>query len=184
MSHTLFATYTGKIIDYKNITEDDICLEDIAHHLTNIQRFGGCLPLQVKYSVADHSINCYRMAVMLHPNEDEVHRAALMHDATEAYIGDVVSGLKRCLTDYTKLERHLSNVINEKYNLQEFTRVQDIDKRIMLDEVKSLIPDKYDLYVRHQQYLPYDQIKLEESGNPEVTKQTFLYLCEELGIYD
>lgn len=184
MSHTLFATYTGRLIDYKNITVDDICLEDIAHHLTNIQRFGGCLPLDVKYSVASHSLNCYIMAKMLHPGEIDLHRAALMHDASETYLGDMVSGLKRLMSEYEALERSVSKTINNKYKLQEFTRVKDIDKRIMLDEVKSLIPDKYELYVKHQNYLPYDQIDIYPNEDPEVIKQLFLDTCERLGIYD
>jgi hypothetical protein len=184
MTHTLFATYTGKLVNYKNFKEEDVCLEDIAHHLTNIQRFGGCLPLGMDYNVALHSIHCYKMAKMLHPGEIDLHRSALLHDSSEAYLGDMVSGLKRCMGEYGALERSVLKIIFNKYKIEEFTRVSDIDKRIMLDEVLALMPDKYSLYLKHTQYLPYKQIKIEYNKNPGLVKQEFLNVCAEVGVYD
>jgi uncharacterized protein len=184
MSHTLFATYTGKLIDYRNFKEEDVYLEDIAHHLTNIQRFGGCLPFNKRYSVASHSLNCYKMAKMLHPGEIDLHRSALLHDSSEAYLGDMVSGLKRLMSEYEALERSVLKTIFNKWKIEYFTRVSDIDKRIMLDEVKALMPHRYELYFKHQQYLPYDHLTIIPDYYPDLIKHDFLNACEEVGIYD
>ncbi len=184
MSHTLFATSSGKLIDFKHITLDDICLEDISHHLTNISRFGGGLPLHVRYSVASHSLNCFKMAMLLFPNEPEVWRTALMHDATEAYLGDIVSGLKMCIPEYKELEHSLWQLIKEKYSLQDFSRVGEIDKRIVLDEAKALLPNTYHLYLKSQSYMPYDSIEIRPDKYLELIRFLFLRTCAELNIKD
>lgn len=184
MSHTLFVTHSGKLVDLRDIKEEDICLEDISHHLTNIQRFGGCLPLGVKYSVATHSLNCVTMSIELFPGEIDLWRTALMHDATEAYLGDVVSGLKQCLKDYTIIESNLWESIKSKYNLKDYSRVGEIDKRIMLDEAKALLPEKYFIYLKNQNYQPYDVIKIVPDKYPHLTKKLFLETCSELSIND
>ena len=184
MSHTLFATHSGKLFDNSNMKPEDVCLEDISHHLCNINRFGGCLPLSIRYSVASHSLNCFKMALKLFPGETEVWRTALMHDATEAYLGDVVSGLKSCLSDYKHIETTLWHIIKEKYQLQEFSRVGEIDKRIMLDEAKSLLPKNYDIYLKHQSYAAYNAIEIVPDKYPEMIKFMFLKTCGEIGIHD
>ena len=86
----LFITNSGKLLDFKNICIDDICLEDIAHHLTKICRYGGALPFNVHYSVAQHSILFSKYA-SLELNNQELAKLAILHDATEAYMGDIVS---------------------------------------------------------------------------------------------
>lgn len=186
MTHTKFLTYSGKLIDFNNIISDDICLEDIAHHLCNINRFGGCLPLHVRYSVASHSLNCFKMAKILYPGEVAVWRVALMHDATEAYLGDVVSGLKTCLTQYKEMESFFWELIKNKYKLLDFSRAIEIDKRIMLDEAKALLPEKYSVYLKYQGYQPYDvsEIKIVEDKYPALIKDVFLRTCREINIHD
>lgn len=184
MTHTLFATSFGNLIDFRDIEPAYINLLDISHHLTNIMRFGGCLPLNVRYSVASHSLNCYKMAKLLFPNEQDVWRTALMHDATEAYLGDVVSGLKTCLPEYKKLENHLWSILKEKYRLNDYSRIGEIDKRIMLDEAKALLTSKYPLYLKNQSYQPYDVIEIIPDKRPDSIQHAFLMACDENGITD
>lgn len=83
--------FTGGYYDVKNPRACDVRIEDIAHVLSNICRFGGHIPRY--YSVAEHLIQCYRKSRM-EVQPWNVSFACLMHDATETYIGDVVKPLK------------------------------------------------------------------------------------------
>lgn len=83
--------FTGGYYDVQNPSPDDVHIEDIAHGLSNMCRFGGQIPRY--YSVAEHSIHCYRKACIERQSQP-VRLAALLHDAAEAYIGDVVKPLK------------------------------------------------------------------------------------------
>lgn len=80
-----FLTYTGRQYWPCDPRPEDVSILDIAHHLSNICRFGGaCSPF---YSVAQHSVITSQLA-------RKYPRLALMHDATEAYVGDIVRPLK------------------------------------------------------------------------------------------
>ncbi|MEM4379972.1 MAG: hypothetical protein QXL01_04720, partial [Thermoplasmatales archaeon] len=80
-------TYSGKKFDY--LAQSELDIEDIAHALSNLCRFNG--HTRVFYSVAEHSVN---VSSMVPP---ELKIAALLHDAAEAYIGDVPSPLKQLI---------------------------------------------------------------------------------------
>ena len=81
-------TYTGKLIDLFNTSVDDICIEDIAHGLANTCRWNG--HTKQFFSVAQH---CCMMADMATENQ----LAYLLHDAEEAYWGDIIKPLKAIL---------------------------------------------------------------------------------------
>lgn len=88
--------------EYFDLAEPEACafqVSDIAHALGNICRFTG--HTQRFYSVAEHSVICSHMV----PPEDAM--AALMHDAAEAFIGDVSSPLKSLLPDYKAVEQRV-----------------------------------------------------------------------------
>lgn len=95
-------------------------IEDIAGPLSRICRFGGrCSPF---YSVAEHSLLVMRIVEEAHP---DIALQALLHDAAEAYLGDVISPLKEWLVfwgpcerkptsaafDFAAMERHLHTAI-------------------------------------------------------------------------
>jgi hypothetical protein len=84
--HPLIPTYTGKRIDPMRLDPDDICIEDIAHHLSLLNRFTGAT--DEAYSVAQHClvVSAYAPPVLKLP--------ALLHDAPEAYMGDLTHPLK------------------------------------------------------------------------------------------
>ncbi|CUV65201.1 conserved hypothetical protein [Sulfurovum sp. enrichment culture clone C5] len=92
-----------------DIHDNIIDIRDIAHALSNICRFGG--HIERFYSVAEHSV----LVSKLVPKEHAL--AGLLHDATEAYMGDVVSPLKYLLDDYKYYENKLSTAIEKKFSV-------------------------------------------------------------------
>lgn len=119
-------TFTGKYINVFDPNPDDIIIEDIAHALSNIPRFGGHLP--TFYSVAQHCIMC---AGYVKPN---LAFEALMHDATEAYLLDIPKPIKLMLPHYVSAEMNLQSIISEKFGLPEMMspEVKEVDK-VMLE---------------------------------------------------
>lgn len=136
----IMLTFTGKVFDFDDISNNDICIEDIAHHLSLINRFTGAT--KTAYSVAEH---CYRMSTEDLPG-DPLSR--LMHDAAEAFIGDLSSCWKsklyiinRCTTfEQVKFfERDIQDRIDECLN--EVTHeVKEADMIMLATEVRDLMP--------------------------------------------
>jgi len=102
-------TFTGRKYWPMDPRAEDICIEDVAHALSNLCRFTG--HTAKFYSVAEHSV----YVSFLVP--EHLAFAALMHDAHEAYINDIAKPLKLCLPEYNAVE--LSNwlVMAEAFDL-------------------------------------------------------------------
>lgn len=106
--------YSGTTIDLMNPSPEDIKIEDIAHALSNICRFGGHTPFF--YSVAEHSMLALWCAYK-DGLESDARKAILFHDATEAYLGDVVRPLKQNLDEYTEVESRMEACIGEALSI-------------------------------------------------------------------
>jgi uncharacterized protein len=102
-------TYTGLTLDLSNPHPADICIEDIARGLSLKYRFGG--HSLTALTVAEHSVNASWNTA------PEYALAALLHDASEAYIGDIPSPIKSLLPDYRAIEYKLMQAICEKLNV-------------------------------------------------------------------
>jgi len=85
----VFNTNSGLLVNLHKPTEDMICIEDIASALSKICRFGG--HSSAFYSVAQHSV------IVMALGSPYLCREALLHDAAEAYLGDVIKPLKNIL---------------------------------------------------------------------------------------
>lgn len=132
-------TNTGLYVNVFEPTSEMICIEDIAHALASMPRFGG--HLNKRYSVAQHSVNCCKAALSL---EDK--KAALMHDASEAYMLDIPTPIKAKLPDYKKYEANLMSFIAKKFNF-EFPlseAVHAIDREMLLLEWENLVVNEND----------------------------------------
>jgi 5'-deoxynucleotidase YfbR-like HD superfamily hydrolase len=105
-------TYLGKRIYFDNIKIENISIIDIAHSLSHICRFTG--HTKEFYSVAQHSV-----LVADHQTTLVEKRAGLLHDATECYLNDLASPLKKYLSGcgYSDLEDEFHHVINEKFDI-------------------------------------------------------------------
>lgn len=102
-------TYSGKQIDFYDPQPDQIDIKDIALGLSRMPRFSG----QTKwfYSVAHHSLN------VAHYLPKKYKLMGLLHDAAEAYIGDMPTPFKRNIPDFAALEQRIWCAICRKLGL-------------------------------------------------------------------
>lgn len=128
-------TYSGVKFYFKNPKSEDILLEDIAHVLSMIPRYGGHSKRFL--SVAEHSVHMSRQF-----DDKQLALAALFHDAAETYIGDVVTPLKRMLPFYKIVEERILGAIALRFgfawNKNVRSTVKEIDKRMFVTEVLQL----------------------------------------------
>lgn len=106
---SIVTTYTGKRFDPLNPDPDLIDIVDIAHQLACCNRFSGALA--GPYSVAEHSVRVSRLL----NGPDAL--AGLLHDSSEAYLGDVPTPLKRmpAWDGYRAAEARLQAAVYAKY---------------------------------------------------------------------
>lgn len=132
---TFIETFRHHQVDFLNPDPDQIDIEDIAHALSLIPRFGGHTGRL--YSVAQHSVLASQLV------HKDIELDALMHDAPEAYIGDVVGPLKRLLKDLEPIEFRLSEVIAKKFNLRPMIpmdpRIREADLKMLHFEAEDLL---------------------------------------------
>jgi len=129
-------TYTGKRVSPLDMKPEDIDPLDIAHALSNVCRYAG--HVDYFYSVAQHSV----LVADQFEEETELRKWALLHDASEAYLGDIVAPLKYCghFEFYKEAEERLMNVIAERFdlNLIEPPEVKEVDLKIRANEMRDL----------------------------------------------
>lgn len=126
--------YSGIDFFFLTPNPDDILVEDIAHTLSLLCRFGGhCKEF---YSVAEHSVRCSNIVAPEHAFE------ALMHDASEAYLVDMPRPIKNVLKEYKKIEINLDKVIRNKFGLPEemSEQVHWADNVMLATERRDLMP--------------------------------------------
>lgn len=106
---SVIAVYSGKPFSLTDPRPEDIRIEDIAHALSLLCRWNG--HLREFYSVAEHCVLVSRLV------PDEWALQGLLHDAAEAYIGDLSSPLKYVMTGspYREIETNLSAMICERF---------------------------------------------------------------------
>lgn len=125
-------TSTGIYFDFINPEFARFDIGEIAHALSHICRFTGhCREF---YSVAQHSV----LVSQVHPTLE-----ALMHDASEAYLGDVSSPLKALLPCYREIEHRVERAIFRHFRLchgMDAVRVEYADRVLLATERRDLLP--------------------------------------------
>lgn len=110
---------SGRRLDLLDPTPVDIEIEDIAHGLSFVARWNGQTLGEFPYSVAEHSLLVERLFGRLDPRAPAKWRlAALLHDAPEYVIGDMISPVKAAVgPGYDDLDRRLSAAIHIRFGL-------------------------------------------------------------------
>lgn len=154
-------TYTGRKFYPLAPRPEDVCLEDIAHALSNICRFGG--HCQQFYSVAQHSVLMAQSAPCIRPS-DAV--GCLIHDAAEAYIGDIIRPLKSLMSYSTigrgpanvkMIEHRLLTAIKEALNIPPYdlALVKELDDRMLETERRYVMGNPKTWSLPVEQLHPY-----------------------------
>jgi len=155
---------------------DEVHISDIAHHLSNLCRFtGGTASF---YSVAQHSVHVHDM--LLDEYGPAIAAWGLLHDASEAYLGDVARPTKYALEGfgdaYRVVEARLMRVIAERFNLVPATEpsvVKVADDRMLATELRDLMPRTSDPRFDASEFVgPYEWGV--ETWSPEVARTEFL----------
>lgn len=128
-------TVSGKKIylHYPDADLTQINIEDIAHATSHQCRFGG--HMHEFYSVAQHMLMCSMMA------PDGFKLEALLHDASEGYIVDMPTPIKKMLSEYYEVEARIQEAIGLAFNVNLHPlspEVQEVDRRMLITEMRQL----------------------------------------------
>lgn len=110
---------SGRRLDLLDPSPFDIEIEDIAHGLARVARWNGQTIGEHAFSVAQHSCVVEEIAVHIRPGlEPKWRLAALLHDASEYVIGDMISPFKVALgVSYKGFEARLEDAIHLRFGL-------------------------------------------------------------------
>ena len=110
---------SGRRLDLIDPSPLDIEIEDIAHGLARVARWNGQTTGDQAFSVAQHSLVVEALVRVLEPKADrQTLLYALLHDASEYVIGDMISPFKAALgADYRTFEDRLERAVNLRFGL-------------------------------------------------------------------
>jgi uncharacterized protein len=167
-------TYRGAQFFPFDPKPEDVHLEDIAHHLALICRFGGAV--RAFYSVAQHSVHVSGVCPPYFARE------GLLHDAAEAYIGDMVRGLKHsiAMSAFRELEERIEAAIAIRFGLQHPMpgAVKDADDMMLFTEARDLMAEPPNAWRNKVEPLPWNVFP----WTPVEAEHEFLKRADELGI--
>ena len=167
--------FDGKFFDFLDPDSTPLSIEHIAHGLSHVCRFAGQIAnADASYSVAQHSV----LAAVHAPQE--IRYDALMHDVSEAVLGDVSTPLKRLLPEYRRLEESVMESLSRQYAFMHGDpRVREIDLRMLATEQRDLlaIPQEDST---HWDFLPEPYFDRIECWEPHYAKQTFIGMFHAL----
>lgn len=134
-------TYSGGAFNLEKPCSESVRLIDIAAALSKISRFGG--HTKRFYSVAEHCIRCCNAT-----KTPSVRWAALVHDAPEAYYGDITRPMRALLSGLSALTlKNIDTVVYDALNVSEadLEAVKEIDALMLSSERYYLLLPAFDV---------------------------------------
>lgn len=168
-------TFTGLRFCYYDPQPQSVSLQDIAHHLSLLCRWGGAC--SQFYSVAQHSV------LVSHLCPPALARWGLLHDAAEAYFGDLQGGIKLMLPEYKEMEVRAMQVIAERFGLPwpQPPQLKQFDLLALALEARDLMHQSEVLYDQHGNILKLELPPMVlHAWSPAVAKSRFLVRFGEL----
>jgi hypothetical protein len=137
----------GTWFDFCAPNSSDFTIEDIAHGLANICRYSG--QCRNFYSVAEHSI-------LVSDTAKGFEFEGLMHDAAEAFLGDITRPLKQMLPEFKRIEADVERAILDRFGIKGPIppQVKQADLRVLAAEQNQIMPEGTDGWVRGQKVEP------------------------------
>jgi 5'-deoxynucleotidase YfbR-like HD superfamily hydrolase len=164
-------SYSGAMYWILDPVPEEVHLVDIVVGLVNASRYRG--QTMFFYSVLTHCILVSRavekLALERGWSKEDAQEAALeglMHDASEAYLGDVARPLKRSkeMRGYCKVEALWEDVIRTRFRIRSSPEsaklVKECDNRVVLDEIHTFMRDP-DMWKRNGRYLDLKPLGVE-----------------------
>ena len=138
MSNSHILTISGERFDYLNVEKNNIIRSDIAYALSHQNRYLGHSERQI--TVAEHTV---RVTQLLQDRgaSRKVQALGALHDAAEAYVGDMPSPLKAIMPEFAVYEeRVLSHILSTQginyVSLDEWKQVKDADIDVLWTETR------------------------------------------------
>jgi hypothetical protein len=165
-------TVSGNYFYFDDVQNSDYTIEDIAHALSHIGRYTG--HTKIFYSVAEHAVR----ASYIVPSEHAL--AALMHDSSEAFLGDIASPLKAMLIEYKMIEEYVEEEIFKKFGLPfpMHSEIKKADLIMLATEKRDLMPATKVQWDVLKGVIPLDQEIV--PVNSSIAKMIFLRRFKEL----
>ena len=138
---------SGAWLDLLAPHASEFTIEDIAHGLAHQCRYAGqCRDF---YSVAEHSLLVSDMV-----RDDPL--AALLHDAAEAFLGDITRPLKQMLPDYRRIEMEMQQAIFARFGVDPKSNpaIKNADLSILAAEQNQMMPAGTDEWARQDGIVP------------------------------
>jgi len=164
--------FTGKQFWTLDPKIEEVDIKDIAHSLALQCRFNG--HCEKFYSIAQHSVLVSKIV------SKKYALAGLLHDASEAYIGDIVKPLKKFLPNFKKIELRIENIILEKFGIKEVNHaeIKKADNIALVTEMRDLMKEPPEKWNEDRFFEPLSEKII--PMNPEESEKEFLKRFEEL----
>lgn len=169
---TYVSTFSGNRFYPLEPWIDHVDIEDIAHGLAYQCRFNG--QTREFYSVAQHSL----LVCSLAPTD--LRLAALLHDAAEAYLGDMVKPLKVLLPEFAAIEDKVSAIIAAAFEIDfsDYAPIKRADLVALATEKRDLMPHSVERWAYLDGIAPSPQRIV--AMQPHEAKRAFLEQFERL----
>jgi 5'-deoxynucleotidase YfbR-like HD superfamily hydrolase len=146
---------SGRRLDLLDPTPVDIEVEDIAHGLAFVARWNGQTKGDFAYSVAEHSLLVETLFTRMQPSAPvKWQLAALLHDAPEYVIGDMISPVKAAVgSGYGELDDRLTAAIHIRFGLpatlpvaikKQIKKADHVSARLEAEQIAGFSPREAD----------------------------------------